>query len=115
MVRSYAGGLIFTTSLPPPVLAAARTSIAILKSSEGRQLREEHRRRVAIVRRRLQEAGLPAPDVPSHIVPVFVSSSLYIYFSIIFLVFAVCVDTVCFLWQLNKIGVGLSVRIPRGQ
>lgn len=73
MIRSYAGGLIFTTSLPPPVLAAALTSIAILKSREGRQLREEQRRRVSVVRRRLQEAGLPIPDVPSHIIPIFVS------------------------------------------
>ncbi|KAM7540287.1 hypothetical protein Aperf_G00000043121 [Anoplocephala perfoliata] len=63
MIRSYAGGLIFTTSLPPPVLAAARTSVAILKSREGQQLREEHRRRVSVVRRRLQEVGLPVPDV----------------------------------------------------
>ncbi len=76
MLRSYAGGFIFTTSLPPPVLAAARASVAILKSAEGRELRAEHRRRVATVRRRLQEAGLPAPDVPSHIIPVFVSTTL---------------------------------------
>ena len=74
MVRSYAGGLIFTTSLPPPVLAAARASVAILKSAEGRQLREEQRRRVNIVRQRLQEAGLPVADVPSHIIPIYVSS-----------------------------------------
>ncbi|KAM3181062.1 hypothetical protein ACTXT7_015089 [Hymenolepis weldensis] len=74
MVRSYAGGLIFTTSLPPPVLAAARTSIAILKSNEGRQLREEQRRRVSIVRRRLQEAGFPAPDLQSHIIPILVGN-----------------------------------------
>uniref|UniRef100_A0A0R3TS44 5-aminolevulinate synthase n=1 Tax=Rodentolepis nana TaxID=102285 RepID=A0A0R3TS44_RODNA len=74
MIRSYAGGLIFTTSLPPPTLAAARTSIAILKTSEGRQLRDEHRRRVSIVRRRLQEAGLPTPDLPSHVIPIFVGS-----------------------------------------
>nr|CDS31872.1 5 aminolevulinate synthase erythroid specific [Hymenolepis microstoma] len=74
MIRSYAGGLIFTTSLPPPTLAAARTSIAILKTSEGRQLRDEHRRRVSIVRRRLQEAGLPTPDLPSHIIPIFVGN-----------------------------------------
>ncbi|VDD83255.1 unnamed protein product [Mesocestoides corti] len=74
-IRSYAGGLIFTTSLPPPVLAAARASVAILASSEGRQLRAEHKKRVAIVRRRLQEAGLPAADVPSHIIPIFVGDA----------------------------------------
>lgn len=71
-VRCYAGGLIFTTSLPPPVLAAARASVAILKSAEGRDLRAEHRRRVDLVRRRLQEAGLPVADAPSHIIPITV-------------------------------------------
>nr|CDS23611.1 5 aminolevulinate synthase [Echinococcus granulosus] len=75
MVRSYAGGLIFTTSLPPPVLAAARASVAILKSAEGQDLRAEHRRRVDFVRRRLQEAGLPVADVPSHIIPISVGNA----------------------------------------
>ncbi|VDK42866.1 unnamed protein product [Taenia asiatica] len=74
-VRCYAGGLIFTTSLPPPVLAAARASVAILKSAEGRELRAEHRRRVDLVRRRLQEAGLPVAGVPSHILPIAVGDA----------------------------------------
>nr|VZI40976.1 unnamed protein product [Spirometra erinaceieuropaei] len=75
MLRSYASGFIFTTSLPPPVLAAARASIAILRSSEGQELRAEHRRRVAMVRNRLFEAGLPVVDVPSHIIPVRVGNA----------------------------------------
>ncbi|OON22684.1 5-aminolevulinate synthase [Opisthorchis viverrini] len=75
MIRSYASGFIFTTSLPPPTLAAARASIAILKSEEGRQLRAEHQKRVAVVRQRLQDEGLPVLDAPSHILPLHVGDA----------------------------------------
>lgn len=73
MIRSYASGFIFTTSLPPHTLAAAIESVKILKSSEGEQLRKEHRRRVKLVREQLLNAGLPIIDTPSHIIPVHVS------------------------------------------
>ncbi|TNN05321.1 5-aminolevulinate synthase [Schistosoma japonicum] len=75
MIRSYASGFIFTTSLPPHCLAAARTSIQILKSAEGRELRTEHQRRVSIVRRSLREAGLPVIEAPSHIIPLHVGEA----------------------------------------
>ncbi|KAF7241680.1 hypothetical protein EG68_10603 [Paragonimus skrjabini miyazakii] len=75
MIRSYASGFIFTTSLPPPVLAAARASIAVLKSAEGRELRSEHQRRVAIVKKRLQNEGLPVIEAPSHILPLHVGEA----------------------------------------
>ncbi|CAH8616178.1 unnamed protein product [Dicrocoelium dendriticum] len=75
MIRSYASGFIFTTSLPPSVLAAARASVEILKSQEGRDLRAEHQRRVSIVRRRLKEEGLPVIDAPSHILPLHVGDA----------------------------------------
>lgn len=73
MIRSYASGFIFTTSLPPPVLAAARASIAILKTTEGQELRAKHQRRVKLVRERLQQEGLPVIEAPSHILPLHVS------------------------------------------
>ncbi|CAL8095712.1 unnamed protein product [Calicophoron daubneyi] len=75
MIRSYASGFIFTTSLPPPVLAAARASVAILKSGEGQELRAEHQRRVNVVRTRLQDEGLPVIDAPSHILPLHVGEA----------------------------------------
>ncbi|CAH8297005.1 unnamed protein product, partial [Schistosoma turkestanicum] len=75
MVRSYASGFIFTTSLPPHSLAAARTSIQILRSSEGRELRAEHQKRVSIVRESLRQAGLPVIEAPSHIIPLHVGEA----------------------------------------
>lgn len=75
MIRSYAAGFIFTTSLPPHCLAASRASIEILKSEEGRQLRAEHQKRVATVRQRLKDSGLPVIETPSHIVPIHVGDA----------------------------------------
>lgn len=50
MIRSYAAGFIFTTSLPPTVLAGARKSVQILKSQEGQELREMHQESVKYLR-----------------------------------------------------------------
>jgi 5-aminolevulinate synthase len=69
-VRSFASGFIFTTSLPPAVTAGALASIRHLKASRAERLR--HQDRVAVVRRRLEAAGIPMLDNPSHIVPVMV-------------------------------------------
>ncbi len=69
-VRSFASGFIFTTSLPPAVAAGARASIQHLMSSQAE--RERHQDRGAIVRSRLDAAGIPHLPNASHIVPVMV-------------------------------------------
>ncbi|AWP02589.1 alas1 ALAS-N wu:fb58d01 wu:fi12g09 isoform 2 [Scophthalmus maximus] len=69
-VRSYAAGFIFTTSLPPMLLAGARQSIQVLKSEEGRTLRRKHQRNVKLLRQMLMDSGLPVVHCPSHIIPV---------------------------------------------
>jgi len=69
-VRSFASGFIFTTALPPAVAAGALASIRHLKTSEAE--RERQRDRVATVRRRLDEIGVPHLANESHIVPVMV-------------------------------------------
>ena len=73
-VRSFASGFIFTTALPPAVAAGAHASIRHLKesSAERRQLQE----RVALVRGRLDVAGIPHLDNPSHIVPIMIGDPL---------------------------------------
>ncbi len=69
-VRSFASGFIFSSALPPAVAAGALTSIRHLKASSAE--RERHQDRVAMLRRRLDEAGVAHLDNPSHIVPVMV-------------------------------------------
>lgn len=75
-VRSYAAGFIFTTSLPPMLLAGALESVRILKSAEGRALRRQHQRNVKLMRQMLMDAGLPVVHCPSHIIPVRVMTCL---------------------------------------
>ena len=69
-LRSHAPGFIFTTSLPPALAAGAVAAIRHLKTSQAE--RAAHRTRVATVKRRLAEAGLPVMPSPSHIVPVLI-------------------------------------------
>lgn len=73
MVRSYAAGFIFTTSLPPTVLYGALTSVNILASEEGRILRATQQRNVAYLKSILNLANLPVGNSPSHIIPIKVS------------------------------------------
>jgi 5-aminolevulinate synthase len=72
-IRSFASGFIFTTALPPSVAAGAVASIKHLKTSGAE--RRAQKLRVASVRERLDELGLPHLDNPSHIVPVMVGDA----------------------------------------
>uniref|UniRef100_A0A8C5R6X2 5-aminolevulinate synthase n=1 Tax=Leptobrachium leishanense TaxID=445787 RepID=A0A8C5R6X2_9ANUR len=74
-VRSYAAGFIFTTSLPPMLLAGAMASVKVLKSEEGQTLRRQHQRNVKLLRQMLMDAGLPVVHCPSHIIPIRVSDA----------------------------------------
>ncbi|MBZ8119157.1 5-aminolevulinate synthase [Roseovarius sp. LXJ103] len=69
-IRSFASGFIFTTALPPAVAAAARASIAHLKVSQLE--RAKQRRQVALLRARLDAAGIPHMMNDSHIIPVMI-------------------------------------------
>lgn len=70
MVRSHAAGFIFTTSLPPTVLAGAMKAVEILASEEGRALRTRHQENVRYLRNKLKSEGFPVEHTPSHIIPV---------------------------------------------
>jgi 5-aminolevulinate synthase len=72
-LRSHAPGFIFTTSLPPALAAGALASLRHLKASSSE--RERHQERVALVKRRLAEAGLPLMPSASHIVPILVGDA----------------------------------------
>jgi 5-aminolevulinate synthase len=69
-IRSFASGFIFTTALPPVLVAGALASVRHLKISQEERLR--HRERVARVRNGLDDIGIPHLRNPSHIVPVMV-------------------------------------------
>lgn len=70
MVRSYASGFIFTTSLPPANVAGARASIAYQREFKGdRQLKQMN---VRDLKSRFVSLDIPVVPGPSHIVPVLV-------------------------------------------
>ncbi|CAH1153709.1 unnamed protein product [Phaedon cochleariae] len=77
MIRSYAAGFIFTTSLPPTVLAGAYKAIDVLGSEEGRQLREKHQMNVKYLRNSLLSNGFPVEHTPSHIIPIKIGSPVH--------------------------------------
>lgn len=73
MVRSYAPGFIFTTSLPPVTVAGAQASISYQKEYNGdRQLKQLN---VQVVKDGLVARDLPLIPGPSHIVPVLVGDA----------------------------------------
>lgn len=69
-IRSLAPGFIFTTALPPPVLAGSLAAIRLLAGEEGRSMRAKHQAIVRYLKLSLLVAGLPQLPSVSHIVPV---------------------------------------------
>lgn len=76
VIRSYGAGFIFTTSLPPTVLAGAQRAVEILASDEGRELRSRHQANVRYLRQELRRAGFPVEHTPSHIIPIRIGDPL---------------------------------------
>ena len=73
MIRSYAPGFIFTTSLPPANVAGAQASITYQKEYMGdRRLQQLNTREL---KRRLAGLDIPVVPGPSHIVPVLVGDA----------------------------------------
>jgi 5-aminolevulinate synthase len=69
-IRSFASGFIFTTAIPPAVAAAATTSIRHLKASGDE--RAAQKANVALLRHKLDRAGIPHMANESHIIPVMI-------------------------------------------
>lgn len=72
-IRSYGSGFIFTTALPPAIAAGALESVRHLKESPAERLAQ--RERVANLKARLLNAGLPLMPSDSHIVPLLVGDA----------------------------------------
>lgn len=73
VVRSYASSFIFTTALPPALLAGATASVQHLKTSQVERAR--HQERAATLKKLLADNGLPVMPSVSHIVPVLVGDA----------------------------------------
>jgi len=70
VIRSYAPGFIFTTSLSPVLVAGVLASVRHLKESSVE--REGQQAAAAVLKSMLREAGLPVMDSVTHIVPLMV-------------------------------------------
>ena len=73
-VRSYASGFIFTTSLPPAVLAGALASVEYLKTSQIERMRAH--RNAATLKSLLDQSRLPYMKGESHIVPLLIGDAV---------------------------------------
>ena len=70
VIRSYAPGFIFTTSLSPVLVAGALASVRHLKASS--EEREGQQAAAAMLKGMMAEAGLPVMNSTTHIVPLMV-------------------------------------------
>jgi 5-aminolevulinate synthase len=70
VIRSYAPGFIFTTSLSPVLVAGALASVRYLKRSSAE--RDDQQRHAALLKRIFAEARLPVMPSTTHIVPLMV-------------------------------------------
>ncbi|WP_374279672.1 5-aminolevulinate synthase [Novosphingobium sp.] len=70
VIRSYAPGFIFTTSLSPVLVAGVLASVRHLKSSSVE--REGQQAAAAFLKQQMRDAGLPVMDSTTHIVPLMV-------------------------------------------
>jgi 5-aminolevulinate synthase len=70
VIRSYAPGFIFSTSLAPVLVAGVLAAVKHLKASSVERIR--HQERATTLRRMMADAGLPVMMCESHIVPVMV-------------------------------------------
>jgi 5-aminolevulinate synthase len=73
IVRSYAPSFIFTTALPPGLLAGALASVQHLKTSQVECAR--HQERAATLKKLLADNNLPVMPSVSHIVPILVGDA----------------------------------------
>ncbi|KAK6542438.1 mitochondrial 5-aminolevulinate synthase [Orbilia ellipsospora] len=72
-IRSLAPGFIFTTSLPPAVMAGAKTAIEYQMQYAGdRRMQQIHTRQV---KEELDSRDIPVIPNPSHIVPLLVGNA----------------------------------------
>jgi 5-aminolevulinate synthase len=70
VIRSYAPGFIFTTSLSPVLVAGVLAAVRHLKANS--EERDGQQAAAATLKRMFRDAGLPVMDSTTHIVPLMV-------------------------------------------
>lgn len=79
LMREYlinkARSLIFSTSLPPAVLAASSAAVDLIRSPEGDLLRRKSTENSLLLRNLLQQSGFSVPDGSTPIIPLLVGSA----------------------------------------
>jgi 5-aminolevulinate synthase len=74
VIRSYAPGFIFTTSLSPVLVAGVLAAVRHLKSSSAE--RDAQQAAAAFMKQSLGNAGLPVMDTATHIVPLMIGDPI---------------------------------------
>ena len=72
-IRSFASGFIFTSSLPPSVVAACEASVRYLMTSQIE--RQQHQQKAQQLKESLIAANLPVLLSESHIVPLMIADA----------------------------------------
>lgn len=79
LIKDYlvnkARSLIFSTSLPPAVLAASSAAVDLVRSAEGERLRQRVSENGQLLRHLLKAAGLSVPDGNTPIIPLLVGEA----------------------------------------
>lgn len=70
LLVNRARSFIFSTSLPPAVLAASLAALELVRSPEGRELRERLSANTSLFRRLLNDAGFSTGNATTQIVPI---------------------------------------------
>lgn len=76
LLINRARSFIFSTSLPPSVLAASLAAVKLVQTPEGDRLREQLCANTGFFRSSLAEAGFNIPDGSTQIVPIIVGSAV---------------------------------------
>ncbi|KAH3662589.1 hypothetical protein OGAPHI_005841 [Ogataea philodendri] len=72
-IRSFAPGFIFTTTLPPALMAGTTASIRIVRKNIEDRIGQQ--KNVRYVKQQFENLGIPVIPNPSHIVPLLVGNA----------------------------------------
>ena len=76
LLINRARSFIFSTSLPPSVLAASLAAVELVQTPEGDELRKQLCANTSFFRSSLAEAGFRIPDGSTQIVPIVIGSAV---------------------------------------